>query len=286
MTVATRHAEVSEKFHEHFDVRFRPECIGPDTEMERGVAICFEFDYPDQHGMAVLRRTKDSNPHVPVLMLTTQHSERLAVWAYRNRVLDYLVTPVPERDLLRCKELLLAVQTAVDDQNKRTIIDFKSLIPAEIPAIQRRGAQRLAPALHYVQRNFRRQIRNADMAALCRMSPHHFCRAFTERFSQTFQEYVLRHRIFRACNAFQQPDVPIASVAYSVGFNDPSYFARVFRRYVGLSPSKYREQVSGRIVDRRLSDLIRQLEVPGAETPLNRGHDSIDFVSSSQLIAG
>jgi len=286
MTVATRHAEVSEKFHAHFDIRFRPNCFGPDSEIERGVAICFEFDYPDQLGMAALRRTKDTHPHVPILMLTTQHSERLAVWAYRNRVLDYLVTPVPERDLLRCKELLLAVQTAVDEQNNRTIIDLKPRMPAEIRVNQRRGGQRLAPALDYVQRNFRRQIRNADMAALCRMSPHRFCHAFTERFSQTFQEYVLRHRIFRACDAFQQPDIPIASVAYSVGFNDPSYFARVFRRYVGLSPSKYREHVSGRSVDSRLSNLVQQLGVPEAETRSRRGHDSVDFVSSGQLIAG
>lgn len=289
LTVATRHAEVSDKFCEYFDVVYTSNSQGPDTELglAPGVAICLEFDYPDRYSMSLLRGTKVSNPHNPVLMVTAQHSEKLAVWAYRNRVSDYLVTPVPKRDLIRCRELIHAVQAATKGQGKRTVIGTRAAVPAEIPGSQRPDIQRLSPALHFVQQNFQKKIRNADVAALCRMSPHHFCHAFSERYSQTFQEYVLRFRIFQACNELQHPRIAVASVAYAVGFNDPSYFSRVFRRFVGSSPSTYRDQFAKREIGRRVADRIQALELPDDESiPDKRRRNVINLMPDSGLLAG
>ncbi len=264
LTITTRHAEIDQNFQDHFDIRH---CSSASHLEERlktdsGIAICFEFDYPDRPGMSLLRNTKERYPHIPVLMLTSQHSERLAVWAYRNRVLDYLVLPISKSDFLRCKELLHAVQTAENRQDNRAIIDRKSMMPVEIPVGQRTGGVRLAPAVYFVQKNFRRKIRNADIAERCGMSSYHFSHAFTETFSLTFQEFVLRFRIFEACKELQHPNVPVANVAYSVGFNDPSYFARMFRRFIGVSPSAYCEQTSSDEIDRRIRDLAKSLELP------------------------
>ena len=276
MTITTRHAEIDQYFVDHFDIRYRLNSNRPEDELELepGVAICFEFDYPDRPGLSLLCRTKERYPHIPILMLTAQHSEQLAVWAYRNRVLDYLVRPVSEEDVLRCKDLLQAIQTAEYRQDTRTIIDYKSNIPVEIPVGQRIGSVRLAPAVHFVQKNFRRKMRNAEIAELCGMSAFHFSHAFTGTFSLTFQEFVLRYRIFEACKELQHPNVPVANVAYSVGFNDPSYFARVFRRFIGLSPSEYCEQVGRAEFDQRIKDLVEKLGLPQLESmKLDRRQD-------------
>ena len=268
MTITTRHAEVDRKFQDHFDIRHcsNPGDLEEELERKSGIAICFEFDYPDRPGMSLLCRTKDRYPQIPILMLTMQHSEQLAVWAYRNRVLDYLVTPVSDEDFLRCRELLQAVQRTENVQRKRTIINHKANIPVEIPVGQRTGSVRLAPALHFVQKNFRYKIRNAKIAGLCGMSSFHFSHAFAETFSLTFQEFVLRYRIFEACKELRHPNVPVANVAYSVGFNDPSYFARVFRRYVDSSPSEYCEQISGGEFNQQMSDLVDRLQLPELES--------------------
>ncbi len=268
MTIATRNAEADRIFRDHFDIRY---CSNPnrpeDTpQLESAVAICFEFDYPDRPGLSLLRSTKERYPHIPIVMLTAQHSEQLAVWAYRNRVLDYLLKPVSEKDFLRCNELLQAVQTAENRQNKRPIIDHQSNIPVEIPVGQRTGNVRLAPAVHFVEKNFRCKTRVSEIAELCGMSSFHFSHAFTETFSLTFQEFVLRYRVFEACKELRHPNVPVANVAYSVGFNDPSYFARVFRRFVGLSPSEYCEQISRGEFNQRLRDLVESLQLPELES--------------------
>ena len=263
-TIATRHAEMGEKFREHFAVRY---CSSP-REFEEAlvgtsrVAICFEFDYPDRPGLSFLRKTKGRYPQIPILMLTEQHSERLAVWAFRNKVLDYLVQPVSESDFCRCVEVLQAIQTAESRQETRIIFDHKSAIPVEIPVGQRTGDVRVAPAVFFVQKNFRCKIRNADVAKYCGMSLFHFSHVFAETFAVTFQEYVVRYRILEACKELQHPNVPVTNVAYSVGFNDPSYFARVFRRFIGVSPSEYCEQPGSREIEQRVSDLENSLELP------------------------
>lgn len=267
MTITTRHAEIDQNFQDHFNIRYCTDLrnIEEILEEEPGVVICFEYDYPDRPGMSLLCNTKERYPHIPILMLTTQHSERLAVWAYRNRVLDYLVKPILDSDFRRCNALLQAIQSADNRQSSRTIIDRKAMIPVEIPVGQRTGGVRLAPAVHFVQKNFRDKIRNADIAEICGMSSFHFSHAFAETFSLTFQDFVLRYRIFEASKELQHPNVPVANVAYSVGFNDPSYFARVFRRFIGASPSEYCEQTGSEEVNQRVKDLAESLELPELE---------------------
>ena len=264
MSITTRHAEIDQNFQNHFNIRYCSDLRNIEEILaeESGVVICFDFDYPDRPGMSLLCSAKERYPQIPVLMLTTQHSERLAVWAYRNKVMDYLVKPISESDFRRCNELLQAIQSVDRRQDSRTIIDRKAVIPIEIPVGQRTGSVRLAPAVQYVQQNFRHKIRNADIAEYCGMSSFHFSHAFAETFSLTFQDFVLRYRIFEACKELQHPNVPVANVAYSVGFNDPSYFARVFRRFIGVSPSEYCEQIDREEVDQRVRELAGSVELP------------------------
>ena len=268
MTITTRHSELDTLFFEYFDIRYGtvPNPAEGELQLGPGEALAFEFDYPDRPGLSLLRSTKQCYPQVPIVMITTQHSEQLAVWAYRNRVIDFLTMPVTRTDLVRCSQLLQAVQNADSRQKKRTIFDHHSRIPGEIPVGQRVRGVRLEAALHFVQTNFRRTIRIAEVAKLCDMSSFHFSHEFTEAYALTFQEYLLRYRILEACKELRHPNVPVANVAYSVGFNDPSYFARIFRRFIGLSPSEYCEQIRHGSHEERLQEVVERLELPALES--------------------
>ena len=284
LTITTRHSEVDAHFLQFFDIRYGsvPNLLQNELDIQPGEALAFEYDYPDRPGLSLLRATKQRYPHVPILMLTAQHSEQLAVWAFRNQVIDYLVTPVTQADLLRCGQLLYAVQNADQRQTERTIIEYQSSIPVEVPVGQRVRSVRLAAALHFVQNNFRRMIRIAEVAELCDMSSFHFSHEFTEAFSLTFQEFLLRYRILEACRELRHPNISVANVAYSVGFNDPSYFARVFRRYFGLSPSEYCEQIRQGDHEIGLQALIEKLELPALDSMMARGRSENRRQSDSQ----
>ena len=58
----------------------------------------------------------------------------------------------------------------------------------------------------------------------------------------TFTEYVNRLRIERSCRLLRTTRLSVAEISLAVGFEDQSYFTRIFKKQLGQSPGKYREQ--------------------------------------------
>lgn len=55
-------------------------------------------------------------------------------------------------------------------------------------------------------------------------------------------DFVRHIRIMRACELLQQTNDPLTSIAFEVGFSDPKYFSKVFKKELGIVPSEYRER--------------------------------------------
>ncbi len=98
-------------------------------------------------------------------------------------------------------------------------------------------------ALRYIERNYAQHISVDDIAAHVGISRSHLYRVFVKHFSLSPNEYVVRFRITKACSLLSTP-LSIAEVAGSVGFDDPLYFSRVFRRIKGISPLAYRKELA------------------------------------------
>src|SRR5690606_4338825 len=77
-----------------------------------------------------------------------------------------------------------------------------------------------------------------------------------ETYGLTFQEYVIRFRLREAGRLLKNPNAQVSEVAYLVGFNDPSYFTKVFRRYTGVSPSQFAELSDAELDPERLLEVL------------------------------
>jgi transcriptional regulator GlxA family with amidase domain len=94
--------------------------------------------------------------------------------------------------------------------------------------------------LPYLQQHFPEKIIAFDVASLCDMDPFAFSRAFRREQGTTFRDYLMRLRIESAAAQLRTSDKSIVDVGCSVGFNDASQFARLFRRHMGVTPRAYR----------------------------------------------
>ncbi len=198
-------------------------------------AVCFEYDVPDARGLAALAEVKKHHSSLPIVMLTEQHAKTLATWAFRRCVWDYLVKPVSIRHLCNC---LTSIDKAVPPTERAA-----SRMPPtnrSIDLLAGNTGSTLAPAVSYVATNYPEKLRLATAAKLCDLSPFQFSRNFKKEHGFTFRDYVVRLRIERAAELMKHSSASVTEAAFVVGFNDLSYFARMFRRQLGVSPSHYR----------------------------------------------
>jgi len=173
---------------------------------------------------------------LPILMLTENNAKSLANWALRRCIWDYLVKPVSIRRL--CNSLTNLEKAKPPQDQPRTQWAPDSAHPDPPPVIS--TSTTLAPAVSYITTNFSEKLRMATAARLCDLSPFQFSRMFKKEHGFAFRDYVVRARIERAAELMRYSSSSVTEAAFDVGFNDLSYFARMFRRQLGVTPSSYR----------------------------------------------
>ena len=103
--------------------------------------------------------------------------------------------------------------------------------------------EKIKTALSLIEENYSSHFTLAQLSESCGMSPNYFCRFFKEMTQKTPFDYINIYRINAACELLSSGEATITEVAYSCGFNDLSYFIRLFKKHKGLSPKAYIKQL-------------------------------------------
>ena len=99
-------------------------------------------------------------------------------------------------------------------------------------------AEKIKPALYYIQKNFGEKISLSNLSAECGMSPNYFCKLFRDITGQTPVEYITTYRLEMASEMLLD-GAKVTDVAYDCGFSDLSYFIHIFKKNLGISPKQY-----------------------------------------------
>ena len=110
---------------------------------------------------------------------------------------------------------------------------------------QQKNADRLTPALQFLEAHHSEPIRVDDAARLCAMSACCFMHLFKEVTGHSFVAYLNRFRVARAQHLLASSDRSIADISLETGFCNQSYFGVIFRRVTGISPLAYRVNHGG-----------------------------------------
>ncbi len=103
-------------------------------------------------------------------------------------------------------------------------------------------AERIKVTIKYISEFFCDDLSLTELAALSGISEEYYCRLFKEMIGTTPTAYINALRINRACDQLQKyPDKKIEEISASCGFRRHSYFNKVFKENVGVTPTEYRE---------------------------------------------
>lgn len=103
--------------------------------------------------------------------------------------------------------------------------------------------QNIKRAADYINANFSSDLSLSKIAEIACLSPFHFIRAFKKETGKTPFEYLLEVKLEKAKNLLKIKDKPISEICYDCGFSNPSHFADIFTKKIGMSPSRYRSQI-------------------------------------------
>lgn len=99
--------------------------------------------------------------------------------------------------------------------------------------------EQLKQALELIETSYASTLTLEQLSKSAGMSPKYFCRFFQAMTHKTPIDYLNYYRIERSCYQLLTTDLSLINIAYGCGFNDFSYFIKTFKKYKGITPKKY-----------------------------------------------
>lgn len=109
------------------------------------------------------------------------------------------------------------------------------------PTVDSERIMKIGRAIAYMESNFEQDLKLPELAKMVGMSDRNFYRFFSRVKKESPLSYLQRLRIHRGAKILQTQDVSVTEAAFACGFNDSSYFARQFRRVLGVSPRQFQD---------------------------------------------
>jgi two-component system response regulator YesN len=98
----------------------------------------------------------------------------------------------------------------------------------------------LQSAKEFIELHYSQSLTLEQVAEYVGLSPFYFSKLFKDRFGLTFIDYLTEKRIKKAKEEMTNPEKSLKEICYSIGYKDPNYFSRVFKKLTGLSPTDFR----------------------------------------------
>ncbi len=117
-----------------------------------------------------------------------------------------------------------------------------------------KNEEEMLKALKYIDRNFEEDIKISDIAKVCNMSEPYFRKKFKETVGASPLDHLNYVRINKACTMLTSTNDAVISIALACGYTSVSTFNRNFYRYIGISPSKFRQNNKSKRKDK--SDFV------------------------------
>ena len=96
-------------------------------------------------------------------------------------------------------------------------------------------------AIRYISKNFSTSLSLEELAEQVNLNPAYFSTIFKQSMGSSFKEYLNMVRIEESKRLLTNTDYALLDIAIAVGFEDQSYFSKVFKKYTGLTPKQYRK---------------------------------------------
>ncbi len=205
--------------------------------------VLLDIEMPGINGIEAARSIKEQLPYIRIIFITAYSRFDYAQDAIRLGANDYIIKPFSEQAVLNAINLALE---QIDVQRK-----LAELMPVasarEEPKDETTDddydpqmAQVILQVREYLRRNYMNAVSLDSISEILRISPSYLSTQFKRYAHINFVDYLTDLRINEAQDLLKDPLRSTAEVASLVGYEDASYFTRVFKKRTGQTPTQYR----------------------------------------------
>lgn len=163
--------------------------------------------------------------------------------------------PVPDTDDHRIERVFAEMQREYDLARPQAADALRSLLQLLFVRVSRlfaevhpspgvsKAAQVARRFLVAVEHHFREDWSVADYARELHLTANHLNDTVREQTGHTAGDIIRRRKLLDAQRLLLHSDLNVAEIAYQLGFPDPSYFSRFFRRMAQRTPAAFREEI-------------------------------------------
>ena len=189
--------------------------------------ILTDIMMPGMDGFELIEWIKANSYNCEVIILTAYGTFEYARKALDYGVTGYLLKPINEAEL---KELINKAIYNISQNSKQA--DHINAVNYSLPV-------RLA--CEYIEKNFQENINLNKISNYVSLSKNYFCNIFKKETGITIWDYLIRIRMEEAKRMLLETEQKTYEISERVGYDDPSYFGRLFKKYTGFTPMEFRE---------------------------------------------
>lgn len=211
-----------------------------------------DIEMPGINGLEAAERIRQNDKECSIVFLTAFDEFAYAKRAISVRALDYLLKPGADEELVAVLEE--AIQIAKENEQRgengvyRNTEPDRSIVPEENEDLEQPAENVRMTAVaegirEYIDTHYMEDISLQTAAGAMNYSEAYFCKIFKQCFDKSFIVYLSEYRVEKAKQLLADVVINVKDISASVGYRDSNYFAKVFKRVVGTTPTEYRMQV-------------------------------------------
>ena len=234
--------------------------LGEATDGLEGVSLCLKLKpdivlvdirMPIMDGLTVLEKLSHDLPDTKIIIISGYNEFEYAQKALKSRAFDYILKPVDE------DELISTLGKARDEIIRKKCERGHTLkLKKELKVLQEDPSEAVGcicpvsgisnnaiiqKTLQYIHQNFNNELKLSEIAGKLFINECYLSDLFKREMGKGFTEYLTAFRMEKALLLMDRIELRFNEIADMVGYKDSNYFAKVFKKYSGQTPSEYSE---------------------------------------------
>lgn len=140
-----------------------------------------------------------------------------------------------------CGQMIKELDEPVENLERWANQKFEQILSIILQHQERNTSQIVKQAIEYIEEQYATEISLEEVAKYVGVTSQHFSKIFKMETGIKYVDWLSELRIERAKEYLMEEKYTVKEICFFVGYRDPNYFSRIFKKMVGVPPSKYRE---------------------------------------------